>query len=160
MQQEQQSNHWVARRDMFGSDVIIVATIIAHISKAIAFVTSHDADWPIGMHFIRIVFHHNNHLAAAMLLLACVGAIFGEWANGQISKEFRILVLFPLQFTLIMISFIGVCVALWLGQFPCADLACTTPLPMPRVGLYIDQMQRLFWAGLYLAAVYARVRHP
>jgi hypothetical protein len=152
--------HWVVRRDLFGSDVILVMTVAAHLCMAVILLSTSDANWPIGVHAILLTFRHNSLAAALTLIVSCVLTAMGEWLNGNIRPCVRLLVLFPLQAALLLIGAIGVIAAIWTGTFPCATVQCLNPLPISRAGILVDQLPRLFWPCAYFAAVYARVRKP
>ena len=150
--------HLVVRRDLFGSDIILLITILMHLCKAAVLLTTTDANWPIGVHAILLAFHNNSVAASLVLIIACVSTAVGEWSNGIISPLVRLLALFPLQAALLTISSIGVVVAIWTSAFPCSTVQCLDVLPIPRLGILMDQFLRLMWPLAYLTAVYARVR--
>lgn len=152
--------HWVIRRDLLGSDIIIIITIAMHLCKAVIIVTTTDANWPIGVHAVLLAFHNNSLVAAAVLVIACLLNFMGEWMNGVISSWVRLLVLFPLQAALLIVTSVGVIVAIWTSAFPCSTVQCLNALPIPRTGIFLDQFLRLVWPLAYFAAVYARLRKP
>lgn len=150
--------HWVVHRDLLGSDAIIVTAMFVHLIEGIVFLSTNEADWPIGMHAVLAAVHHNHFLAGTVLITACVLAAAGEWGNGAVVPGLRVCLLMT-QFILLCITFFGADIAVYSGQFPCATLECIEPLSMPRVGIFCDQIPRFFWPGLYLVAVWARVRY-
>ena len=151
-------SHWIMYRDLFGSDIIIVITIMVHLIEGIVLLVTTDADWPINMYALLTAGHHNHILVGTVLIVACLLAIAGEWGNGVVTPGMRICFLMT-QFILLLIMFVRINMAVYDGQFPCATVNCTGNLSMSRIGIFCDQIFGFFWPGMYLAAVWVRVRY-
>ena len=151
-------SHWVVHRDLLGSDIVIVATIFMHLVKGISFLTTSNANWPIGMHALFGAAHHNQIFAGSVLIGASVLAAIGEWGNGMIVPGLRAILLMG-QLLILCIPAWGVAIAVFGGQFPCASQECLASLAMPRIGIFDDQIHRFIWPFVYGICVYARVRH-
>ena len=151
-------SHWVVHRDLLGSDIVIVATIFLHLIKGVSFLTTSNADWPIGMHALLSSAHYNQTFAGWVLIGACALAAIGEWGNGMIVPGLRAILLMG-QLLLLCIPAWGVVIAVVSGQFPCASAECLSPLAMPRIGIFDDQIHRFAWPWVYGVCAYVRVKH-
>ena len=151
-------SHWVAHRDLLGSDIMIVFTIFLHLIKGISFLTTSYSDWPIGMHALLSSAHYNQTFAGCVLIGACALAAIGEWGNGMIVPGLRAILLMG-QLLVLCIPAWGVIIAVVSGQYPCASPECLAPLKMTRIGILNDQLPRLLWAGAYGVCAWVRIRH-
>src|SRR5215472_15015570 len=144
----------LARRDLIGSDSIIVGVIVYHFYQAIIFLTDPSAFGALPMNALLTVFYWPQ-ITAAVLFLACILAVWGTWIR-PISAHGRLRFLI-LQQSLLVITALGSIVAIVHGSF--ADIAThTAHLSFSPNFILSGEAPRICMPFFYTAAMLARVK--
>lgn len=141
--------HWlVSRRELVGSDLVIVAVSFMHLYEAVTVARTHAADGSMGVAALLSVFHYH-WLVAAGLIFVVTCAFTGEWLH-QLSPTKRLALLLPQQSMLIITS-TGALMWAFSGHYADGVL---------RSFYFIscDQLPRILNPVLYTAAILARSR--
>ena len=137
-----------AKRDLIGSDMIIVLVGGLHLFEGCLFLTAPTAWGTIGMSGLLRVFH-SPVVAAAACFTAAVLALFGQWGRGltPLSRFFSLL---P-QFSLLLITSFSAITHVLIGAYADGTARAWT-------FILSDQVHRILMPALYLTAMHARVR--
>jgi hypothetical protein len=135
-----------AKRNIIGSDIVIIAALVIHAGEGITIALTNKADWSIPMHMLI----WRGHAIAAIAMLASVLlGIIGQFAP-RMPLLLRIVSLFP-QWTLLLMT---AGAALWasvMGEY-------VNFTPPSGIGIFWDQVWRIAMPVMYFFAAWARVQ--
>lgn len=137
-------------RSIFGSDLVIVWALLAHLFEGTILLTIYPVPRSVPMASLLAVFHHQV-LAGVVMWIAAGLAAVGHWAPHK-EEMYRFLLLLP-QASLLFITGLGAIYLVIHGSY--AD-----GVPRPSITFMLpDQISRVSMPILYVAAMFARVRH-
>jgi hypothetical protein len=134
------------KRDIVGSDIVIIVALAIHAGEGITLALTNRADWSIPMHMLT----WRGHTIAAIVILISVSlGIIGQWV-GQMPLLFRIVFLFP-QWTLLLMTAGAALRASVMGEY-------VNFTPPSGIGIFWDQVWRIAMPVMYFFAAWARVQ--
>jgi hypothetical protein len=136
------------KRDIVGSDIVIVVALAIHAGEGITLALTSKADWPIPMHTLLMIWGGHTSAAAALLGSVVLG-IVGQWVE-RVPRLLRIVLLIP-QWTLLLMTAGGSVAASVSGAY--VNFA-----PPSGLGIFWDQAQRVLMPIMYFYAAWARVK--
>jgi hypothetical protein len=134
------------KRDIVGSDIIIVVALVIHAGEGITLALTERADWPIPMHMLL---WRGHTVAAISLFISVALGVVGQWTE-RMPLLLRISFLFP-QWTLLLMT---AGAALWasiMGSY-------VNFTPPSGLGIFWDQAWRIGMPVMYFFAAWARVQ--
>ena len=139
----------VWRRNMIGSDTVIVLVAFMHLWEGVAAAAAPaDTLWAIPMDSLLFVL--SSRLISPVLIVAALIALFGHFWP-PLTAHTRLALLIPQQ-TLLLITCFGA--VYWIGQGHYADEAQLHPW----LGMTCDQFPRLGAPLVYTSAMLASIR--
>jgi hypothetical protein len=134
------------KRDIVGSDIIIIAAIVIHAGEGITLALTNRADWSIPMYMLTWGGHT---IATIVVLVSASLGIIGQWV-GHMPLLLRIVLLFP-QWMLLLMSAGAALRASVMGEY-------VNFTPPSGIGIFWDQVWRIAMPVMYFCAVWARVQ--
>lgn len=136
-------------RTIFGSDLVIVWALLAHIFEGVLLLTIYPVPRSVPMASLLAVFH-NQALSGSALCIAAGMASVGHWFPFK-TESYRFFLLLP-QASLLLITGLGALYFVLHGSY--AD-----GVPRPALTFMLpDQISRISMPILYIAAMFSRVR--